>query len=112
MSKRHRILQLTDMDVGLFVSYEITAEALTTKLFRFFTLNTIPLPKVMDLREANTEDVTRLNRVNWFDFKFTRKRLCPVYTLQSAENRPRIFMRLERGSYIEMKRALEHLSNA
>jgi len=112
MKKQSRIFQLIDMDVGLFVSYELTAKALTTKLFRLFTLNTIPLNNVMDLREAKTEDVTRLNRVNWFESRSTRKRLCPVYTLQAAENRPRIFMRLERGTHVMMKYALEQLNHA
>lgn len=94
------------MDIGLFVSYELTAGSLTTKLFRFITLNTIPLKKVMDLREAETDDVTRLNQINWFNFRPSQKKLCPVYTLQAAENLPRIFMRLDRGSHIQLKHAL------
>ena len=49
MENRNRILSLLDMDVGSFVSYELTTERLTTKLFRVFTLNTIPLKKVMVL---------------------------------------------------------------
>jgi len=91
------------MDVGLFVSYEMSAEALSTKLFRIFTLNTIPLKKLLDFREANTEDITPLNKVNWFDFPSSRSRLCPVYTLQATESSPRIFMRLSSGSYVAMK---------
>ena len=101
--KAAKKLSLVDMDVGLFVSYEMTAEALTTKLFRIFTLKTIPLNRVMDLREADDVDVTKLNKVNWFNFLPTRRALCPVYTMQTAENAPRIFMRLDRGSHIDMK---------
>ncbi len=91
------------MDVGLFVSYELTAESLNTKLFRIFTLNRIPLKKVMDLREAKDTDVTKLNRLNWFDFIPSRRALYPVYTLQATESSPRIFMRLDHGSHIVMK---------
>ncbi|VGO15263.1 hypothetical protein PDESU_03845 [Pontiella desulfatans] len=105
MNKK-RALNLVDMDVGLFVSYQLTAESLTTKLFRIITLNSIPLNKVMDLREADAEDVTKLNHLNWFSFLPSRRKLCPVYTLQAAENRPRIFMRLDRGSHIDMKNKL------
>jgi len=108
MKNNHRILSLTDMDIGSFVSYELTAESLTTKLFRIFTLNTIPLKKVMVLREAGEEDITPLNRVNWFTF-FKRRSLCPVYTLQATETSPRIFMRLDRGSHVVLQNALEHL---
>jgi hypothetical protein len=50
MKPKEKILSLIDMDVGLFVSYQLTSESLTTKLFRFITLNTIPLNKVMDIR--------------------------------------------------------------
>ena len=106
MKKRNNSLNLVDMDIGLFVSYELTAESLTTKLFRLITLNRIPLNKVMDLREADEEDITRLNHLNWFSFLPSRRRLCPVYTLQAAEDRPRIFMRLDRGSHVEMKSTL------
>jgi len=94
------------MDVGLFVSYEVSAGLLTTKLFRFITLNRIPLKKVVDLREAASDDVTRLNQINWFSFLPSKKTLCPVYTLQAAEKSPRIFMRLDRGSHILLKQAL------
>jgi hypothetical protein len=111
MKKKHAI-NLVDMDVGLFVSYELTAESLTTKLFRIITLNSIPLKKVMDLREADAEDVTQLNRVNWFSFLPSRRTLCPVYTLQAAENRPRIFMRLDRGSHVDMKSRLGGMHGA
>ena len=99
---------MIDMDVGSFVSYEITAESLTTKLFRVFTLNTISLKKVMVLREASDEDITPLNRVNWFSF-FKRRSLCPVYTLQAPEKSPRIFMRLDRGSYVVLKNTLRQI---
>jgi hypothetical protein len=112
MKSKMRSLNLVDMDVGLFVSYELTAESLTTKLFRIITLNSIPLKKVMDLREADEEDVTQLNRLNWFSFMPTRRTLCPVYTLQAADNRPRIFMRLDRGSHIDMKSTLGELNDA
>jgi len=99
------------MDVGLFVSYEMTAEALTTKLFRIFTLNTIPFKKVLDFREAKTEDITKLNKVNWFDFPTSRKRLCPVYTLQATETSPRIFMRLAAGSHVAVKNKMTSLND-
>lgn len=105
MKNKHHILNLLDMDVGSFVSYEVTAESLTTKLFRIFTLNTIPLKQVMVLREAVEEDITPLNRVNWFSF-FKRRSLCPIYTLQATETSPLIFMRLERGSHIALKSTL------
>jgi hypothetical protein len=108
MKNKHSILSLLDMDVGSFVSYELSAESLTTKLFRVFTLNTIPLKKVMVLREAVEEDITPLNRVNWFSF-FKRRSLCPIYTLQATETSPLIFMRLDRGSHIALKSALGHL---
>lgn len=98
-----KALNLIDMDVGLFVSYELTAESLNTKLFRIFTLNRIPIKKIMDLREAQADDVTKLNRLNWFSFLPWRRTLCPVYTLQATETSPRIFMRLDRGSHIDMK---------
>lgn len=103
MKPKKKILSLVDMDVGLFVSYQLNSESLTTKLFRFITLNSIPLNKVMDIREADEKDVTKLNRLNWFSFLPTRKRACPVYTLQVAEHSPRIFMRLERGSHIDIR---------
>ncbi len=99
------------MDVGLFVSYELTAESLSTKLFRIFTLNRIPLNKVMDLREAEETDITPLNHLNWFSFLPSRRKLCPVYTLQADENSPRIFMRLDQGSHIHMKSTLGRLRN-
>ncbi|HSR88020.1 MAG TPA: hypothetical protein VLL07_03620 [Pontiella sp.] len=106
MKSTKKILSLIDMDVGLFVSYQLTAESLTTKLFRFITLRTIPLNKVMDLREANESDVTKLNLINWFRFLPSCRSMCPVYTLQADENSPRIFMRLDHGSHIDMKQTL------
>ncbi|WP_372845843.1 hypothetical protein [Pontiella sp.] len=106
MKPTKRSLNLIDMDIGLFVSYRLTAESLTTKLFRIFTLNTIPLEKVMDLREAGEADVTKLNRINWFSSLPARRTLCPLYTLQTAKNRPRIFMRLDFGSHFDMQRTL------
>ena len=108
MKNKHSILSLLDMDVGSFVSYELTAELLTTKLFRVFTLNTIPLKRVLVLREAADRDITRLNRVNWFS-AFKRRSLCPVYTLQATEKSPRIFMRLDRGSHVALQSALGQL---
>ena len=111
MKNNYNILSLTDMDVGSFVNYELTAESLTTKLFRVFTLNTIPLNKVMILREAAEDEITPLNRVNWFS-SFKRRSLCPVYTLQATEKSPRIFMRLDRGSHIVLQSALEQLNHA
>jgi hypothetical protein len=112
MRKKSRYMSLTDMDIGIFVSYELTSELLSTKLFRFITLNTIPLKKVMDLREAAVEDITPLNWINWFKFSFSRRSLCPVYTLQATEKSPRIFMRLDEGSHIAMKSALGQLHGA
>lgn len=109
MTKNSTFLSLIDMDIGIFVSYELTSKSLVTKLFRTFTLNTIPLQTVMDLREANTKDITPLNRVNWFNFPASRKSLCPVYTLQATEKSPRIFMRLDRGSHVILKSTLEGL---
>jgi len=94
------------MDVGLFVSYQLSSGSLTTKLFRIITLNSIPLNKVMDIREADDNDVTQLNRLNWFSFLPWRRSSCPVYTLQTAENSPRIFMKLDRGSHIDLKQTL------
>lgn len=96
-------LCLVDMDIGLFISYELTTEQLITRLFRIFTLNRVPLGKVMELREASTQDVTPLNWINWFRPRGKRRSFCPLYTLQTAKNRPRIFMRLDEGSHIEMK---------
>ena len=108
MKNKHKILSLTDMDIGHFVSYELTAESLTTKLFRVFTLNTIPLKKVMVLRKAGDEDITPLNRMNWFS-SLKRRSLCPVYTLQATAKSPRIFMRLDRGSHIALQSTLAQL---
>ena len=106
MKPTEKILSLIDMDVGLFVSYQLTSESLTTKLFRFITLNTIPLNKVLDLREANESDVTKLNSITWFRFLPSCRSMRPVYTLQAAESSPRIFMKLDQGSHIHMKQTL------
>ena len=106
--KKNILLSLTDMDIGSFVNYEITSESLTTKLFRIITLNRIALRTVVEFREAKDEDITRLNRLNWFSFVKPRA-LTPVYTLQATEKSPRIFMRLDRGSYIAMTSTLAHL---
>ena len=105
MKKRVNFLSLSDMDIGTFVNYELTAESLTTKLFRVITLNRIPLKQVKDFRKAGDEDITRLNRVNWFS-SFKRKSLTPVYTLQTTEKSPRIFVRLHHGSYVALEKAL------
>ena len=104
MKPKKKIMNLIDMDVGLFVSYQINSEALTTKLFRFITLNSIPLNKVIDFREADVNDVTKLNRINWFSM--LRRSTCPVYTLQADANSPRIFMKLDRGSHIDLKQTI------
>lgn len=106
MKAKQKILSLVDMDIGLFVSYQVTSESLTTKLFRFITLNSIPLNRVMDIREADPEEVTPLNRINWFSFLPWRRRCCPVYTLQAGVNTPRIFMKLDRGTHIDLKHTL------
>lgn len=63
------------MDIRLFVRYERTAEVLITKLFRVITLHTIPLQKGIDLREAHTDDVTPLNKINGFDVHFSSSQL-------------------------------------
>lgn len=109
MNSRKSKLCLVDMDVGLFVSYELTAEMLITKLFRIFTLNQIPLGMVMELREASQQDVTPLNWINWFRPPRKQRSFTPLYTLQTADNRPRIFMRLDEGSHIEMKNTIGSL---
>ncbi len=106
MKPKKKIMSLVDMDVGLFVSYQVSSEALTTKLFRLITLNSIPLKKVVDFREADSNDVTPLNRLNWFSFLPSRRTTCPVYTLQADVKSPRIFMKLERGSHIDLKHTL------
>ena len=111
MKNKTKSLSLADMDIGSFVNYELTAESLTTKLFRFITLNRIPLKKVIELREAAEEDITSLNRLNWFS-ALKRRTLTPVYTMQATEKSPRIFMRLERGSYVALQSALSHLHDA
>lgn len=98
-----------DMDVGLFVSYEIAADSLTTKLFRFITLKSVPLKTVKEFRVADDASITPLNRVNWFNFRSKRQNLCPVYTLQTTEKSPRIFMRLDEGSHMIMKKTLEQI---
>lgn len=99
---------MTDMDIGSFISYKLTAGALTTKLFRVFTLNTIPLKKVVMLQEANEEDITPLNRINWFCAKRCLP-LCPVYKLKATEKSPLIFMKLNRGSHVALQNTLECL---
>ncbi len=108
MKNKYKSLSLTDMDIGSFVNYELTAESLTTKLFRVFTLNTIPLKKVMVLREAAEEDITPLHRMNWFSALKPRS-LCPLYTLQATEKSPRIFMRLDRGSHVALQSTLKQM---
>ncbi len=108
MSSPKKRLRLVDMDIGLFVSYQLTTESLTTKMFRCITLNSIPLNKIMVFREAEEADVTKLNRINWFSFLPWRRTRCPVYTLQRAENSPRIFMKLDHGSHIAIRNALDH----
>ena len=109
MKNKKPNLSLIDMDVGSVLSYELTAESLTTKLFRTFTLNTIPLKQVEELREATEEDITPLNRANWLNF-FKRRSLCPVYTLQTTKKSARVFMRLDRGSYVAMRNTLEQIN--
>jgi hypothetical protein len=96
-------LSLKDMDLGLFVSYELSAGALTTKLFRIITLNKINLSDLSDFRRAEETDIGRLTRVNWFS---RQKKLYPIYTLKSTRRSPRKFMRLDRGSHIDMQKAL------
>lgn len=108
MKKTNALFKLIDMDVGTFVSYELTAESLNTKLFRIITLNKIPLKSVKTLRAAGDEDITPLNHLNWFS-AFKRKSLCPVYTLQATETSPLIFMRLAHGSHFALQNALGQL---
>lgn len=94
------------MDVGMFLSYELTAEALTTKLFRHITLNTLPLKRIQDFRQADPADVTKLNYLNWFSGRRKKRAMTPFYTLQAGHHRPRIFMRLDDGSHFEMSQWL------
>ena len=108
MKTKNPILSLIDMDIGIFVNYELNAGSLTTKLFRVITLNTIPLETVLVFREAVDEDITRLNRVNWFS-SFKRASLIPMLTLQATEKSPRIFMRLDRGSYVALQSTLAQM---
>ena len=111
MKPSKKILSLIDMDVGLFLSYELTAEALTTKLFRRITLNTIPLNRIQDFRQADATDVTKLNYLNWFNCLRKKRSLTPFYTLQANEKRPRIFMKLDEGSHFEMMKRLGDLKD-
>jgi hypothetical protein len=106
MPLQKKILRLVDKDIGLFLSYELSAEVLTTKLFHVFTLNSIPLSQIEDLREAIETDVTPFNWLNWLKPQSTRQSVWPLYTLQATNGSPRIFMRLVRGSHIDMKRTL------
>lgn len=103
MQEAKKKLNLRDMDLGLFLSYELSAGALKTKLFRIITLNNIHLSQLSDFRRAEETDISRLNRVNRFS---RQKQLCPIYTLKSSRRSPRIFMRLDRGSHIDMQKAL------
>ena len=112
MKKIGKILNLHDMDVGLFVSYELTADALTTKLFRFITLNTVPVSNMKDIRKANEQDISRLNHLNWFDSAARHRSLCPIYTFKATEKTRRVFMRLNRGSHIDMKNTLSQWNDA
>jgi len=105
--KNKNSLALFDMDIGLFLSYELTAQSLSTKLFRIITLSSIPLNDVMDLRMARDEEITKVMRLNWLHFLPNRRPLCPLYTLQVSETSPRIFMRLDQGSHIAMKNTLK-----
>jgi hypothetical protein len=102
MNEAKKNLNLRDMDVGLFLSYELSAETLTTKLFRIITLNTINLSEVEDLRRANEEEIPYIKRINWLSM---RRMLCPIYTFKPAKA-PRVFMRLRYGSHIELQRVL------
>ena len=96
------------MDIGNFVSYELGHDSLSTKLFRKFTLNTIPLKKIKVLKKATDEDITPLNRINWLGF-LKKHSLCPIYMLQADEDSPCIFMRLDHGSQVVLKNRLEQL---
>lgn len=111
MNPKPKTFSLIDMDVGLFLSYELTAEVLTTKLFRSITLNTIPLKGIKDFRQADSGDITKLNYVNWFSCLRKKRTLTPLYTLQADEKRPRIFMRLDDGSHYEMKQWLGEMND-
>ena len=100
-------LRLIDMDIGFFISYELTPQVIITRLFRIIPLKKMPLDRVLDFRVARATDITRLNRINWFGLLRSRRTLSPLYTLQAAENRRRIIMRLDRGSHIDMKNRIK-----
>lgn len=98
------------MDIGSFVSYELSSNAITTKLFRFIKLNSIPLYAIEDFRLADKEEITRLHHLNWFSFIPWNRPISNLYTLQASEKSPRIFMRLSHGSHLLMREMLSRLS--
>ncbi|MCF7848970.1 MAG: hypothetical protein K9M45_08985 [Kiritimatiellales bacterium] len=112
MKKKLNRLNLVDMDIGFFVSYEMSADALTTKLFHLITLGRIPLREIHDFHLAAKEDITGLNHLNWFSFVPWHRSIRNVYTLQATEKSPRIFMRLDRGSHHVMRNALDNLHSS
>ena len=98
MENKPSILSLADRDVESMLNYEFAAELPTMKLFQRFTLDTILLKQVVELREVSEEDLV----LNWFSF-FKRRLLCPIYTLLLAtEKLLHSFMRLRQGLYIVM----------
>lgn len=103
MKEEIKKLSLRDMDLGLFLSYELCGSLLKTKLFRIFTLNTVALNELNEFRQADDLDISTLNRVNWFSMQ---KLLCPIYTLKPSRMSRRIFMRLDYGSHIDMQKVL------
>jgi len=58
-----------DMDIGTFVSHEVSTDPLISKLFHFITLTRIPLKNIRNSHLAKKEDITKLNCINWFTFK-------------------------------------------
>lgn len=103
MKEEKKNLSLRDMDVGLFLSYELSAEVLKIKLFRIITLNTINLNEVEDFRRANEEEIPQIKRINWLSM---RRMLCPIYTCKPSAKARRVFMKLDYGSHIELQKAL------
>lgn len=103
MKEDKKKLSLRDMDLGLFLSYEVNGSLLITKLFHIITLNSIELNDLKDFRRADDTEIPRLNRLNWFSMPSL---LCPIYTLQSSKRSRRIFMRLDYGSHIDMQKML------
>ena len=108
MKNKHNTIRFVDQDVGLLISYDLTKEAVTTRLFRLIKLVTTPLDEIMTLRETVDEDLTTLNRINWLGKLNKRRTSSPTYTFQVEEESPRIFMHLTHGSHMVLKSILDN----